>query len=122
VLREFKIEVPSIKPLNLHAMEAPKLPSFFRNVRINPRRFQLKTRHYDPQKTEWENRKDGVEREVGKAETEAVPPREIRFSRSSRRSGSYKSASKAAAYRLLVILIILIFLTYRGLVWLEIWQ
>lgn len=104
-------------------MEAPKLPSFFRNIRRNPRRFQFKTRHFDAKKAEWIERKEDIEREVGKSEADEVQaPREIRFSRSSRRAGSYRSASRAAAYRLVIILVILIFLAYRGLVWLEIWE
>lgn len=104
-------------------MEAPKLPSFFRNVRRNPRRFEFKTRHYDPKKAELIERKENIEREMGKSKADATQaPREIRFSRSSRRAGSYRSASRAAAYRLVIILVILIFLTYRGLVWLEIWE
>jgi hypothetical protein len=102
-------------------MRAPKIPSMFRNVRTEPRRFELRSRHYDPKQKELEERRKKIEEEMGvHAEGEdQAPPKRIDLKGKRARRNSYTKSSRSSFYRLLIILAILIFLAYRGLKWLE---
>ena len=94
-----------------------------RNVRTEPRNFTLKSRHLSASRPEWEERKRRVEEEVNGA-TDA--PRPIKFrqggrsaeGRAARRSASIR-ASSMAALRAGGVALVLVYLTYRAILWVE---
>lgn len=104
-------------------MKAPKLRGPFRNVRTEPRSFVFKSRHLPDARPEWEERKRRVEEEVMGA---SVRPRKIRFKqggrtyegRAARRVASIR-ASRMAALRAAGIAVVLVYLTYRAVIWVE---
>ena len=104
-------------------MKAPKLRGPFRNVRTEPRTFVFRSRHLPELRPEWEARKKRVEAEVL---GDAAGPRTIRFrqggkdvgTRAARRAAAIR-ASRVAALRAAAIAAVLIYLTYRALVWVE---
>ena len=102
-------------------MRAPRIPSMFRNVRTEPRRFELRTRHYDPKEQELAARLKKIEEEMGVASEAGTkaPMRRIDLKGKRTRRNSYTKSSRSSFYRLLIILGVLIFLAYRGLKYLE---
>ena len=104
-------------------MKAPKLRGPFRNVRTEPRTFDFKSRHLPDSRPEWEARKRRVEEEVHGA---SEAPRPIKFrqggrnagGRAARRAASIR-ASRMAALRAAGVAVILVYLTYRAILWVE---
>lgn len=88
-------------------MKAPKLRSLFRNVRTQPRQFSFKSRHTSEVREDWEERKRSVEQNI---------PRSISFR--NRRRDSKKAARKAMV-RTLIIGAVLVYATYRMIIWAE---
>ena len=105
-------------------MKAPKLRGPFRNVRTEPRSFKFKSRHLPEARPEWEERKRRVEEDVFGASQDA--PRPIRFrqggkssdGRAARRAASVR-ASRMAALRAAGVALVLVYLTYRAILWIE---
>lgn len=104
-------------------MKAPKLRGPFRNVRTEPRTFDFKSRHLPESRPEWEARKRRVEEEVHGA---SEAPRPIKFrqggrnaeGRAARRAASIR-ASRMAALRAAGVAVVLVYLTYRAILWVE---
>ena len=104
-------------------MKAPKLRGPFRNVRTEPRTFDFKSRHLPDSRPEWEARKRRVEEEVHGA---SEAPRPIKFrqggrnteGRAARRAASIR-ASRMAALRAAGVAVVLVYLTYRAILWVE---
>ena len=104
-------------------MKAPKLRGPFRNVRTEPRTFDFKSRHLPDSRPEWEARKRRVEEEVHGA---SEAPRPIKFrqggrnaeGRAARRAASIL-ASRMAALRAAGVAVVLVYLTYRAILWVE---
>lgn len=97
-------------------MKVPRF--FFRNVRSEPRRFQFRSPYYRPEEEQIEERKKRLDAEIARErgeDVQAVPER-IRFS--SRRM-KRSDANLWATFRTIVILVILIYLLYKGLQWAE---
>lgn len=100
-------------------MEAPRLPSIFRNVKREPRRFRYRPKHYDPRAEAIEERKKLIEDELARERgEEAAGLRKPSF-RSSWQRQSYSSAASMANLRLIVILIVLLVLAFAAAGWLE---
>ncbi len=103
-------------------MQAPKVPTMFRNVSRKPRQFSYKKKHLDEKKNEFETRKKQIEREVdmakGKPVEEYVPGQKS-FSESWRKQSDYKKNVKSSNYRLVIILLILISCAYFAIKYLE---
>ena len=105
-------------------MKAPKLRGPFRNVRTEPRTFKFKSRHLPDERPEWEERKRRVEEDLFGASEDV--PRPIRFhqggksseGRAARRAESVQ-ASRMAALRAAGIALVLVYLTYRAILWIE---
>lgn len=86
-------------------MQAPKLPSMFRNVQKEPRRFKLKTRHYNPRDYELEQRKKSIEAEMGVHGAADEPPvKRISIVERRKERGTYRSANRASTLRMLALL------------------
>lgn len=100
-------------------MRAPKVPSFFRNVKTDHRRFTFRSPHYSPKDETLEQRKRRIEAEVARERGEEVNagPVQISFDRS-RRQGRRRS-SLMSTLRTLIILIVLVYLLYKGIQWAE---
>ena len=104
-------------------MKAPKLRGPFRNVRAEPRTFQFKSRHLPDYRPEWEARKRRVEDEVSGV---SEAPRPIKFrqggrnaeGRAARRAASIR-ASRMAALRAAAVALVLVYLTYRAILWID---
>ena len=104
-------------------MKAPKRRGPFRNVRTEPRTFDFKSRHLPDSRPEWEARKRRVEEEVHGA---SEAPRPIKFrqggrnaeGRAARRAASIR-ASRMAALRAAGVAVVLVYLTYRAILWVE---
>ena len=88
-------------------MKPPKLRSLFRNVRTQPRQFSFKSRHISEVREDWEERKRRVEQDT---------PRSISFRN---RRGDSNKAAKKAIVRTLIISAMLVYATYRMIVWAE---
>ena len=88
-------------------MKAPKLRSLFRNVRTQPRQFSFKSRHTSEVREDWEDRKRRVEQDT---------PRSISFRN---KRIVTKIAARKAMVRTLIIGTVLVYATYRMLVWAE---
>lgn len=110
------------------SMQAPRLRSMFRNVRTEPRRFQFRSRHLPDLDPKWTERKERVEAEVSAAGSEDPSKRPLRFR--SRRFGApspewqeRRSAQvRGARYAMLRAAVIaggLLWLAWRGMVWVE---
>lgn len=100
-------------------MKAPRIPSLFRNVKTSHRRFEFRSPYFDPRERELEERKRRIEEEVAreKGESPANPPRKISIGK--RRADVTRRQSLMAMARTLIILIILVYLLYKGLQWAE---
>ena len=88
-------------------MKAPKFRSLFRNVRTEPRQFSFKSRHNTDVRDDWEERKRRVEEGL---------PRNISLRR---RYGESKKAARKAMIRTLIIGALLVYATYRMIIWAE---
>ncbi|MBM55845.1 MAG: hypothetical protein CMB32_04725 [Euryarchaeota archaeon] len=88
-------------------MKAPKLRSIFRNVRTKPKQFAFKSRHTSDVREDWEERKRRVEQGL---------PNKISFKK---RRGEYKKATRKAIFRALLIGVVLLYVTYRMIIWAE---
>lgn len=105
-------------------MKAPKLRGPFRNVRTEPRSFKFKSRHLPDERPDWEERKRRVQEDVFGASQGT--PRPIRFrqggksseGRVARRAASVR-ASRMAALRAAGVALLLVYLTYRAILWIE---
>ncbi len=99
-------------------MEAPKLRGMFRNVRTKPRSFVFKSRHLSDAPPEWGERKRRIEAEVALEQGEAVPKHtgsSIRF----RKGLSARGAARKANFRVVVIGVVLLWITWKVIVWAE---
>ena len=88
-------------------MKAPKLRSIFRNVRTKPRKFSYKSRHTSEVREDWEERKRRIEQGL---------PTNISLGK---RRGSMRKASRSAMIRTAIIGSILVYATYRMILWAE---
>ena len=88
-------------------MKAPKLRSIFRNVRTKPRQFSYKSRHTTEVREDWEDRKRRIEQGL---------PTNISFGK---RRESVRNASRSAMIRTAIIGAILVYATYRMILWAE---
>lgn len=100
-------------------MKAPRIPSLFRNVKTSHRRFEFRSPYFDPRERALEERKQRIEAEVAREKGEAVahPPHKIEIGR--RRTKVTRTQSLWAMVRTIVILIILVYLFYKGIQWAE---
>lgn len=93
-------------------------------MRTEPRSFKFKSRHLPDERPEWEERKRRVEEDVFGASQDS--PRPIRFrqggksseGRAERRAASVH-ASRMAALRAAGVALVLVYLTYRAILWIE---
>ena len=106
-------------------MKPPRLPSPFRNVRQAPRNFQFRSSHVDPRALKWKERKEAIESEVLGSGGEGAP-RKLRFrsdggSRIERegRLASLRRSRRQAMLRSAVIMAVLLYAAWRGLLWVE---
>ena len=88
-------------------MKAPKIRSLFRNVKTQPRQFSFKSRHNSEVREDWEERKRRVEEGL---------PRTISFRN---RRGDSKNAARKAMVRTFIIGALLVYVTYRMIIWAE---
>lgn len=100
-------------------MRAPKFPSLFRNVKTDHRKFRFRSPHIDTKEQELEARRKRLEAEVARERGEEIDEsyREIRFNR--RRRQIKRKSGYMATLRFLVILVVLIYLLYKGIQWAE---
>lgn len=100
-------------------MKAPRLPSLFRNVKYDHRKFSFRSPHVDKRQATIDQRLKEIEREVARErgeETDDVP-RKISFGR--RRRENRRKAGFRASLRFVIILIVLMYLLYKGIQWAE---
>lgn len=95
-------------------MRAPKLPSFIKNVKKDPRQFKLRSRHYDPKKEEMEKRKRAIESELGLSEEGYHTPPSIKITGKKYKKQNVRGANRKSNLRLIVILAVLCGLAYWG--------
>ena len=88
-------------------MKAPKLRSIFRNVRTKPRQFSFNSRHTNEVREDWEDRKRRIEQGL---------PTKVSFGK---RRGSSRVAARKAMLRTLLIGALLVYATYRMIIWAE---
>ena len=88
-------------------MKAPKIRSLFRNVKTQPRQFSFKSRHNSEVREDWDERKRRVEEGL---------PRTISFRN---RRGDSKKAARKAMVRTFIIGALLVYVTYRMIIWAE---
>ena len=88
-------------------MKAPKLRSIFRNVRTKPRQFSFKSRHTNDVREDWEDRKYRIEKGF---------PTKVSFGK---RRFSSRAATRKAMLRTLFIGALLVYVTYRMIIWAE---
>ena len=103
-------------------MRVPKF--FFRNLPSEPRRFKFRSPLYDEREGELEKRRQRLDAEMAAEqalkegrEPERVIPEKISFDRTRRKKNS--EANKWRMIRTLIILALLIYLFYRGIIWVE---
>lgn len=101
-------------------MDISRIPSIFKNVKREPKRFNYAPRHFDPQAEELEKRKAKIRDEMGMEES-GKPGNSIHFQESWRRSRR-RSGAASSNIRLLLILAILLFLVFSVVKWLERYQ
>ena len=87
-------------------MKAPKIRGLFRNVRTKPRQFSFKNRHTSKVREDWEERKRRIEQGL---------PTKVRL----KRSGRSRVAARKAMMRTLLIGALLVYVTYRMIIWAE---
>lgn len=97
-------------------MKVPRF--FFRNVRSEPRRFQFRSPYYRPEEDKIEERKKRLDAELARERGEEVHSFPGQISFRSRRQ-KRKQSNLWATFRVVIILIILIYLLYKGLQWAE---
>ena len=100
-------------------MKAPRIPSPFRNVKTTHRRFEFRSPYFDPRRQELEERKRRIEEEVARERGEPVNPTSRRISIGKRRKDATRRQSLMAMLRTVVILIVLVYLLYKGIQWAE---
>ena len=111
-------------------MEAPKLRGMFRNVRTKPRSFVFKSGHLSESRPDWDERKRRIESEMIKNQGEKVDDGSKQANISFRKGGgsvldrstksdSVKHAARKANFRALMIAGILIWITWKMIVWAE---
>ena len=88
-------------------MKAPKIRSLFRNTRTQPRQFSFKSHLTSEVREDWEKRKRRVEDGL---------PRSISIRK---RKGESKKAAITAMFRTIIIGTLLVYLTYRMIIWAE---
>lgn len=106
-------------------MKAPRLKSMFRNVRTEPRRFEFRSRHLPELDRRWLERKQKLEEEFMGADSDQK--RSIRIRRSGPSNATDRislkkdriRASRIAMIRASVIAVGLIWLAYKGILWVE---
>ena len=105
-------------------MKAPRLPSPFRNVRHAPRSFTFRSSHVDARALRWKERKEAIEAEV--TGNNGSGPRKVRFRQGAgpgldrtTRVQATLAARRRAMFRSLVILVVLLYAAWRGLLWVE---
>ena len=96
-------------------MRVPRI--FFRNVPAEPKKFKFRSPYYDPQKEEIEKRRKRLEHEVAQAAEYGgdTPLRNISFDR--KRRAESKKDGRYAMLRTMGILIVLIYLLFKGIQW-----
>lgn len=100
-------------------MDAPKLPSIFRNVRREPKRFGYRPKFYDPAEEEREERRKRIEEELAREQGKAPErPLKVNF-RTANRRNSFRGAALGSSLRMIVILVILMILLFSAVRWLE---
>jgi hypothetical protein len=100
-------------------MKAPKLPSLFRNVKNDHRKFTFRSPYVDKRKQAIEERLNEIEREVAaeRGEQTDFPPKKISFG--GRRRTRRRKSNLMATLRVILILVILVYLMYKGIQWAE---
>ena len=105
-------------------MKAPRLPSPFRNVRHAPRSFTFRSSHVDARAMRWKERKEALEAELSAESAEG--PRKLRFRQGAgpgldrtTRVEATLTARRRAMLRSLIILAVLLYAAWRGLLWVE---
>ena len=106
-------------------MQAPRLRSMFRNVRTEPRQFSFRSRHLPALDEARLERKERIEQELQGAEEPTR--RSIRLRRSAaapsaerlERRQAQIQASKWAMLRAALIAVGLVWLAWKGLLWVE---
>ena len=93
-------------------MRAPKLPSFIKNVRTEPKQFKLRSRHYDPKRDELDKRKRAIEAELGLAQDGGQKPPPIKITGKKYKKQNVRGANRQSNLRLIVILAVLCGLAY----------
>lgn len=100
-------------------MEAPKFPSLFRNVKKAPRQFRYKPKHYSARSEQLAERKRAIEEQVQKEKASGSAPNTKREFKPSWSGERYRAGASAANLRLVIIVILLLFITYMVVQWLE---
>lgn len=100
-------------------MQAPKIPSFFRNVKTHHRKFKFRSPYYRPEERELAERKRRLEAEVARERGEIVETEPHKLSFSRRRSEIRRKRGNWAILRTVAILIILTYLFFKGIQWAE---
>lgn len=100
-------------------MKAPRIPSVFKNIKKDHRKFQFRSPHYKSKDKDLEQRRRRLESEVARERGEEVVdvPRRVTFDR--RRRTSRRRHGYMAMLRTLIILIVLVYLLYKGIQWAE---
>ena len=102
-------------------MNISRIPSIFKNVKREPKRFNYSPRHFDPQAEELEKRKAKIREEMGMETGEGSRDIKIDF-RSSMGRGRRRGSAPSSSLRMLLILAILLFLAFSVIKWLERYQ
>lgn len=100
-------------------MKAPRIPSPFRNIKTSHRRFAFRSPYFDPRKRELDERLQRIEEEVARERGEPVNSAPRKISIGNRRSHATRKQSYTAMMRTVVILIVLVYLLYKGIQWAE---
>jgi len=100
-------------------MEAPKFPSIFRNVKKAPRQFRYKPKHYSPRAEQLAERKKAIEEQVKREQDGGNAKGSLRDFKPSWSGERYRAGASAANLRLVIIVVILLFVTYMVVQWLE---
>lgn len=99
-------------------MEAPKIPSFFKNVKTQPKKFKFRSPYYEPVNENLREVKERVEDEVQSKSSGDLRKKKITFKKQTRKQ-MRTSHYKWAMIRTFIIGIILVYLLYRGILWAE---
>lgn len=99
-------------------MEAPKIPSFFKNVKTQPKKFKFRSPYYKPVNENLREVKKRVEDEVQSKSSGDHRKKKITFKKETRKQ-MRTSHYKWAMIRTVIIGVILVYLLYRGILWAE---